>query len=300
MDDETCGHRSGDEGEGVTRAGLLGLQVRLREVRDSCTRTERNIIDYVRTHPERVAAMSVRELAAATYSSTSSVVRVCKAIGLSGYRELRVALLLEMADSARGARHREGPLTAADCVADVISKVMTNSIQSIEDTERLIDPREVGRVARLIGTSARVLLFGMGSSAHVAQDLCLKLLRLDRTCLLQADAHAQLLLARNAHPDDLAIIFSYSGRTSEMIACLRALKEAGATVVAITRLGPSPIAAEADICINVAANESLFRSGAMSSRLAQLAIVDILYTAYASQSYERSSELLRRTHIHKD
>lgn len=291
---------STESGEGPIQTGARGLQVRLREVRDSCTRTERNIVDFIRTHPERVVSMTVRELAAETFSSTSSVMRVCKAVGLRGYRELRIALLLEIADVSRGSRHREGTLTKDDSIEEIVSKVVTHSIQSLEDTEKLIDVRDVGRVARLIESAGRVLLFGMGSSSHVAEDLLLKLLRLDKTCLHHADAHSQLLLAHNSRPDDLAIIFSYSGRTAEMIDCLRALRSNGTTVVAITRLGGSPISAEADICLNVAANESLFRSGAMSSRLAQLAIVDVIYTAYASMNFERSAEMLRKTHIHKD
>lgn len=298
---ENKSHNSSNEPQKTPiNAGTKGLQVRLREVRDSCTRTERGIVDFIRTHPEQVVSMTVRELATQTYSSTSSVMRVCKAVGLKGYRELRIALLLEIADASRGSRHKEGTLTKNDTIDEIVSKVITNSIKSFEDTEKLIDVQEIEKVAHLINSAGRVLLFGMGSSSLVAEDLLLKLLRLDKTCLHHADAHSQLLMAHNSRPDDLAILFSYSGRTVEMIDCLHALKSNKTTAVAITRLGGSPISAEADICLNVAANESLFRSGAMSSRLTQLAVVDVIYTTFASINFERSTEMLKKTYIHKD
>ena len=55
----------------------------------------------------------------------------------------------------------------------------------------------------------------------------------------------------------------------------------------------------ADHNIYIAANESIFRSGAMSSRLSQLNVVDILYTAFANRDYEASLSQLSRTHIYK-
>ena len=37
----------------------------------------------------------------------------------------------------------------------------------------------------------------------------------------------------------------------------------------------------------------------MSSRLSQLNVIDILYTALANDSYEETLEQLSKTHIHK-
>ena len=113
------------------------------------------------------------------------------------------------------------------------------------------------------------------------------------------DWHAQLLSARNAAPDYLGIVFSYSGQTVEMIQCMEALKENGVPIIAVTRYSPSRVAELADYKLYIAANESLFRNGAMSSRIAQLNVVDILYTAYASLHYEDTLRALTRTHIYK-
>ena len=108
------------------------------------------------------------------------------------------------------------------------------------------------------------------------------------------DWHAQLLSARNAAPDYLGIVFSYSGQTVEMIQCMEALKENGVPIIAVTRYSPSRVAELADYKLYIAANESLFRNGAMSSRIAQLNVVDILYTAYASLHYEDTLRALTR------
>ena len=80
---------------------------------------------------------------------------------------------------------------------------------------------------------------------------------------------------------------------------MKALKENGTAIIAITRCVQSPVSELADEKLYTAANESLFRSGAMSSRISQLNVVDILYTALANESYEQSLNQLSKTYIRK-
>lgn len=101
-------------------------------------------------------------------------------------------------------------------------------------------------------------------------------------------------------PRDVGIVISYSGQTHEMIECAKAMKESGANTISITRYAANPIKALCDYNLYVAANEALFRSGAMSSRMSQLNIIDILYTAYTNRQYDESLELLVKTHIRKE
>jgi DNA-binding MurR/RpiR family transcriptional regulator len=80
---------------------------------------------------------------------------------------------------------------------------------------------------------------------------------------------------------------------------MKALKENHTPIIAITRCVNTPVTELADLKLYTAANESIFRSGAMSSRISQLNIIDILYTALANDQYDHSLEQLSRTHIHK-
>lgn len=55
-----------------------------------------------------------------------------------------------------------------------------------------------------------------------------------------------------------------------------------------------------DWCVlYTAARETLFRSGAMSSRISQLNIIDILYTYWGNLEYDHTLDQLSKTHIHK-
>ena len=70
--------------------------------------------------------------------------------------------------------------------------------------------------------------------------------------------------------------------------------------MALTKYGQNALAESADFVLSVSAPEVDKRSGAMSSRIAQLAVIDVLFTAVANLDYatveaklENSYESLR-------
>lgn len=273
--------------------------LRLREASPSLSAAEQQIARYITENPEEATLLTVRELAQRTFTSPSSVVRVCRSVGFDGYKELRRALVGELAALGDKGRHSEQEITAEDDIRDIVYKVTQKNIQSLTDSQKLLSPETVEQCAHLLDRCRSVLLFGLGSSLCVAHDTYLKFLRLNKPCLIVDDWHAQLISAQNATPQDVAIAFSYSGQTVEVITCMEALKKNGTPIIAITRYSPSRVAELADYNLYIAANESLFRNGAMSSRIAQLNVIDILYTAYARLHYEDTLRALTRTHIYK-
>ena len=72
-------------------------------------------------------------------------------------------------------------------------------------------------------------------------------------------------------------------------------KKAGATIIAITNHPASPIGRLADHVLVTSAKESRFRSGAMTSRLVQLAMVDFLFVRIMQQIFGSASASLEKT-----
>jgi len=278
---------------------MRNVLLRVREVIASLSSTEQQIAKYILEYPEETAGCTVRELAARTFSSPSSVVRVCRAVGFKGYKELRRALELELVTLGEDGRHAEEDITPADTMQEIAEKITQKNIRCLMDTLRLLSPEELEECVRLLETQKTVLLFGIGASLCAARDAYLKFLRLNKPCVVNDDWHSQLLQARNSSPDDVGIVFSYSGQTVEMIECMKAMKHNGTPIIAITRYYPSDVTKLADHALYIAANESLFRSGAMSSRISQLNVIDILYMAYANLDRDKTIQQITNTHIFK-
>ena len=269
-----------------------GLLLRLRERELSASPAERNVIAYVSAHPHEVVGLSVRGLADVTFSSPSSILRFCKRLGFAGYKEFQRELIAELALLGDKKDVALEDISMDDSVERIVGKVMKSNVRTIEATARTLDYTVLERCA--------VNLFGIGASRLVAHDLAQKLMRVDKECHLYDDWHDQLLCAKNMHEGDMAIAFSYSGLTQEVLDCTAEAQRHNCPVVAVTKVdGSSKLATMADAVLGVAASEPLVRSGAMASRMAQLMVVDALYAAYVASDYERATHVIKQNYIEK-
>lgn len=271
----------------------------LRESMGSLSDTERDIAAFILADPQTAMDLSIHDLAKQTFSSSSSVVRLCHRLGFEGFKDFRRTITYELAVRQQSKLEDQQELSRSDSLEAIIEKITHKNIMSLEDTKNLIDVQTLQECLWLIRKARCIYLFGLGASLIAAKDLYLKLLRLNKLCVINEDWHSQLVQARNAGEKDLGIVISYSGNTAEVIECMKAMKDSGTPIIAITRCVTTPVSELADQMLYTTANESIFRSGAMSSRISQLNIIDILYTALANSQYEESMDQLSRTHIHK-
>lgn len=278
---------------------MKSVLVRLREYQKQMGSAEAGVVGFLLEEPEKAVELSVHALAKECFSSPSTIIRMCKRLGFGGYREFKHILISELAVMEEKLSGNEEDITEQDSLDQIINKTTYKNIASLEDTRKLLDAKVMTECVESLCRCKTIYLFGIGSSLLVARDAYLKFLRLNKSCILNDDWHSQLLQARNMRRDDLGLIISYSGKTTEMIECARTIQRVGAKFILITRFAVSPLSEMANLNLYVAANESIFRSGAMGSRISQLNVVDILYTAFANKSRRYSMAQWRKTHISK-
>lgn len=260
-------------------------------------RLARHILD----HPEEVVGVSIRSLARAAHVSASTVERLCRRAGCEGYRDFQQNLAYGLAlrqESESLALSEIGP---GDTTAQIIEKVTKRNVRALEMEGHLLRPDVVDSCVRLMRRAKVISLFGLGASFLVAKDLQQKLMRVAKPTNLDADWQTQLLYARNMTADDLAIAVSYTGLTKEVVECARTARERGAKVISITRGdGRTRLSHCSDIVCAVGNTETYLRSGAMSSRMSQLNVVDVLYVAYLNGDLEGSAQIYLHNYIGKD
>jgi DNA-binding MurR/RpiR family transcriptional regulator len=146
-----------------------------------------------------------------------------------------------------------------------------------------------------IRAARRVEIYGIGSSAPVAEDAHYRMLRIGLDARVVTDSHIQAISASRCDPDVAVLTISHSGATHETVAATRLAKEAGARTIVVTNFGRSPIQSFADIVLFTMARETRYRTEAMTSRIAQFCVVDALVASLALADYERATASLRQT-----
>ncbi|MEC5324454.1 MurR/RpiR family transcriptional regulator [Aurantimonas sp. A3-2-R12] len=269
-----------------------GVLDRLAAIRASLPPTAGRIADFIRANAADVIHMSVTEVAEGTAASEGSVVGLCQQIGARGFQQVKIALARELVQPVQFI-HED--LSRGDRLATVIDKVFKSDLQALQDTQRALDVGAMQAAVDAIRAAKRVEVFGIGSAATVAEDANYRLLRIGIPSHASVDSHVQAITASLCDPATAVITISHSGSTVETLTATRLAKEAGATTICVTNFGKSPLLAHADIVLHTLARETEFRTEAMTSRIAQLAIIDALIAALALADYDRSVATIART-----
>lgn len=264
--------------------------------------SEQQAADYLLSHSREAANMSLKELAGASGVSEPTIVRMGKAIGFSGFKELRDSLIGEAA--------REKPeeelqaffgyrVRKEDKVQDIPEKITANTVEVMKDTLKSISTRDFQKVIEAIVGADKIQIFAVENSDATASDLNTKLTYLGLDCRYSKDYYLQRIGAGYLTEKDAAIGISYSGCSKDTVDAMREAKKRGAKTIVITNFRDSLITKYADLLL-CTSQEQLLYGDAIFSRVSQMMIVDMIYTGIITSDYElyasrldRSSRIIR-------
>ena len=237
--------------------------------------SERKIADWLTANFQEIIGLSINELATRCGCGEATIVRFSRRLGLSGYQELKLKIAQESANTAQG-----GVLGVEqdDSCYDIFNKRIRDIAVALENTKTVLSPDEIEKAANIIKDARRIVIFGLGNSASIAVDAQHKFLRAGLDAIDYCDNHMQAIAASHLHKGDVAIGVSHSGASIDVVDALKTARETGATTICITNFGESPINECSDIVLNTRSDETKYTILAMSSRIAQLAIFDAIYT----------------------
>ncbi|MGK7870839.1 MurR/RpiR family transcriptional regulator [Falsiroseomonas sp. E2-1-a20] len=268
-----------------------GLLARLRARRPGLPAAAARIADVVLAAPEEVVHLSVTEVAERATASEGSVVAFCRSLGVRGFQHLKIELARGLVSAPEVIVE---DLEADDDPATVARKVFAAAEGALRDTLAALDTTALRRAADLLRGAQRVEVYGIGSAAPVALDAATRLMSLGLDARAATDSHVQAIAAASAGPHVAVLTVSHSGSTQETVLATRLAREAGARTVVLTNVGRSPILRHAEVVLHTKARETRLRTEAMTSRIAQLAVIDALVAVVALADLPSAVGSLRR------
>lgn len=200
---------------------------------------------YVAQDPKAVLALSIADLARNTDSGSASIVRFCRTLGFSGFREFKIALSAEI-ERGRLLELTEGSQQEDVSVAPRVAALSTALQRAIAASARAFDDVQISGLANRVRAARRVELFGIGPSSACADILAIRLIWLGFPVHSSGSASMSHSLARRLDPSSLAIGVSSSGHSEETQNFLAIARKSGAYTIAVTTRADCPVAQAAD------------------------------------------------------
>jgi DNA-binding MurR/RpiR family transcriptional regulator len=183
------------------------------------TDTERNVINFINMNADKIAAMSISEVAEATFSSPATVSRTIKKCGISGFAELRYLL----------AQQAETQQDSAD-----VNEIFNKSLLEVTNT---IDQLSIDSILKAVDEilhAKRIYLLSRGLTELVAKEFELKLQLLGCNVFSNSDPLLMQNITANIKQGALVFIFSLSGSTPELLTAAENASSLGAHIISIT------------------------------------------------------------------
>lgn len=266
--------------------------LKIRSVYNSLTKTEKKVADYVIENVDNIIYFSITEFAERANVGETSIVRFCRHIGMSGFQEFKLDLAKEMAEPETSIH---GGITFDDSIETLVKKITAENTMVLSNTSKILSLSELEKAINAILNANKIEIFGVGASGYTALDAKYKFMRLGLNVSANLDPHIQAISAVNLREGDIAIGISFSGSTKDTVETCKLAKKCGAKIICITNYARSPITANADIVLLTSAKETPLRSGALTSKIAQLHLLDILYTAVAIRLKDKAIQNIDKT-----
>ncbi len=251
------------------------------------TKAEHVVADYVLKHARDILYMSITDLAEHCGVGDTTVFRFCKTLKLSGYQDFKMLLAQSInSNETSSAITLSDVISITDSTDEVCHKLLNTNVAALNQTLEMNKAEDIQKAVAMMKKARLIHFFGMGSSGVMSMEAKNKFGAILPNVMCVEDAHMQAMASALLGKEDLAIAISYSGSTKDTIEILKRAKNNGAMTICITRFAESPITAYTDVVLLCGANEGPFQGGSVSAKIAQIFLLDILYTEFFKTNYE--------------
>ncbi|NLD44803.1 MAG: MurR/RpiR family transcriptional regulator [Chloroflexi bacterium] len=226
----------------------------LRNLEDrlpNLTKSQQRIALYLLANYDEAAFLSARDLVTTLQVSEATLTRFARAIGYSGFRELRRALQeLFRARATPASRLQRKLSELSSNPVPVLTQVLEMEVQYLTEASSEIAHADFGRAVELLLAGERVFTFASGPSAVLADLAELRLRRMGVLTIAMTESGRHLLeKLQLLGPHDAVLACGFQYVSPELGAVLDHSRQVGCGSVLITdTLGPA-LRSRADVIL---------------------------------------------------
>lgn len=233
---------------------------------ENLSAVEKSIADFFIANEEEMD-FSSKHISSMLYVSEASLSRFAKKCGYKGYREF----VFKYKESFGEKNHR---------ITGQMREVFDSYQELLNKSYNLADEGQMRRIAQKMSESRRVFVYGKGSSSLAAREMQFRFMRLGLDMDTIDETHMMSFHANVIQQDSMAMGISISGRTEEVMECLKQAHRQGAYTVLFTANERPEYHEFCDEVVYLAAKKNLDFGNIISPQYPILVMTDILYGYY--------------------
>ena len=269
----------------------MGIIDELKTPSFKVTKSDKILMKYIKENIEYVSYMPISQIAKESNIGEATITRFSKKMGFSSLQDFKVTLAQEISISNKSKTIINSNIENDEPAIDTAKKLLSSNITTLEKTVDLINNQDIHNCANMIINARRIYFVGIGYSGIIAQDSNYKFMRIGLNCMSFDSSHTMIMMASIMEAEDLLIAISHTGETDAIIKTVELAKQNNVNIISITQNQESKLKDRSDINLAYVSEETILETGSISSKLAQIFLLDLIYTQVVK---EKSSEAIDR------
>jgi len=257
---------------------------------DTFSKSERKVAEAILASPETAIHSSIANLAKNAQVSEPTVNRFCRRLDTKGFPDFKLRLAQSLANGTpyvnRNVNENDGPEAYT-------SKIFESTMACLNVAKNGLDTNLINRAVDILTQANKISFFGLGASSSVAHDAFNKFFRFNIPVSCFDDIVMQRMSCINSSEGDVIVLISHTGRTKPLVEIARLARENDAFVIALTAYN-SPLAEQSNLVLSLGVPEDTDIYMPMSSRIAQLVLIDVLTTGFTLRRGAKFRDNLKR------
>lgn len=243
--------------------------------------SEQVIIDYILENKDEISKLTIHELALRTHTSNPAIIRLCKKLGVDGFRDFKIIFSrdLEKFRKERTNVDVNYPFKKDESISEVANNISIVTKSAVDLCYENLNEEVIKTVGKLLVKSKNIYLFAIGDSYVRALSFKNKLVKLKKIVLDGTSANLSAIYASCCDEKDCAIFISYSSMNKEFLYMQHILKMNHTLIVTVTANKDSELAKNSDYLLTFPDLENPFDS--ISTFYSQIAIEYLLNILYS-------------------
>ncbi len=273
----------------------MNILEKIERQKDKLSKSEQKVAEVILDQPEQIIHFTIAVLAEQAEVSEPTVNRFCRRLETKGFPDFKLQLAQCLAQ-AKGIPYVSRHVNKKDDAKEYTDKIFESTMANLEMAQKGLNPLNIEKSVNLLSNAAKISFFGLGASGIVANDAHNKFFRFNLPVVYFEDILMQRMSAINSQKGDVLVVISHTGRTRALVEIASLARAKQASVLGITAAG-SPLAHQCDIVLSLDVAEDTDLYMPMSSRIAQLTLIDVLVTGFMLKKGSAFSERLRQTKL---
>ncbi|MFB3164934.1 MurR/RpiR family transcriptional regulator [Neobacillus sp. 179-J 1A1 HS] len=210
------------------------------------TNQERHIVEYILQNPETVFKVTANDLAKLTYTSSSTIVRLCKKLGTKGFPDFQLQFALEYKESNLKNQLQNAGVGDNKEFLDKVDSIPFIYEEALIQTRKRFNVEDLVEIINWLKDASRIEVYGVDANYYIAQQACAKWNEIGIHAGAYNSVNYHLLNNTKNNSKTVSFVISHTGTNKAIIDIAKTLKSFKRKVVAISGSKHNDLAKLAD------------------------------------------------------